>query len=220
MITGKILKMLMHIIEIDLEQTSNFFLDQENLLVMRNIIEKIAKKGGFTTEGIDLMFEILRLLAQLYQPLLREKYLETFILNVDIWQYSNPSLQVYIIGKFQELILNDTEKIYNRKNVIDLLLNCIERYTCCGNKYAKFVESLAKMAKDLIVSNMNENIISKLMGYLNILCLRDMPNYKAFVYTILHIFIEVYNTSMFNFVIFSERKARTRSLSIFQTNSR
>lgn len=199
--SSKILNLFCRIIEVDLERTSIFFLDEENLLTMRHIFEKIARKGGFNTEGIDLIFEILRLLAQYYPPLVREKYLETIVLNVDIWQYSDPLLQSILITKIRDIILNDIEKIYNRKNIIDLLLNCIERYTCCGSKYAKLVEFLSTITKDLILNNMNESIIFKITGYLNIYYIRKLPNYKTFVYTILHILIEVYNTSKNSIVI-------------------
>ena len=167
---------------------------------LRFLLEKLAAKnaGGLNHEVRITASKILGTLSKQY-PSSVDKYVEHIALNFDIWGHSASTVQSSAIDALEQTLLQDIDKIFGRTDMVDYLLNSIERLSQGNKAGAKAnVEALSRIATKLMIDNLSEGSLKKFVGYLSLPQLRQrFPCFDPSLGATLKIFLEVFATCTF-----------------------
>ncbi len=162
------------------------------ILKLKYLLEKLAEKlpGGLGAEVLEATFKLLETLVVRY-PRTVNRYVEHVALNFDIWGHSASELQYFVIDLMNKMIFDPERHQLSKEDVVDHLLNCIEKLAAARAPDRRNIETLSQMVRKILA----ESSLSKLMSYLNIPHLQQRhPNYEAPLSAFLHIFFEIFRS--------------------------
>ncbi len=167
------------------------------VLKMRYLLEKLAERGGL---GGDVQASVINMQETLFRlyPSVVGKYVENVSMNFDIWGRSPLAVQSSEIESVQQLLLGDIEKVCNRVDMIDCFLGCIESLAISRSHNKQHIEPLSRAVTRMLIDNLNEQSMARLLSYLNLLHLQQRSRgiccYTSSIRTVLGIFLEVFVT--------------------------
>ena len=194
-VLGKVLQILVDVIVIDRERAAVFMSSENGILLLRYVMERIARNCGLKSHIFTLTSQILDTLVDFY-PQLVEKYLLMIFLNVDIWVYSyqEGAQKIILDNAYSKLLALSKSKWVKSETIVESLLSCIEIYTN-QDEAPKLKEILqfSNIIKLLSVDNLTEGALVRLMSYANAFYVRRLKNYPYQIYFILKILFELFS---------------------------
>ena len=143
-----------------------------------------------------------------YDPAIIDKFLEYIILNADIWKRCSNETQEEFINKAEEIALKINDKKQAAK-IFDYLLACIEIYVNPQDIEQINKGKIMHLSKLLMKIKMDEAMISKFVGYINIFYIRRQGNYLLQLFYMMRIMLKLFIKSKSTLLLYNNSNLST-----------
>ena len=128
-----------------------------------------------------------------YLPDFAENYVETIMLNPEIWLKGSDKSQERVLKKARELAEEYGSKL-RADRLVDVIMHCVETVVESDREdRATLVLRLSDLAAVWARQNLTDSVLSKLASYANIYYIRRLHAYPLQAYHVLRVLLDLFS---------------------------